>query len=115
MSNKSVQILFTEDEYNKLESEAIKQGLTVPLYIKGQVLKDNKFAQSYKKLIERVDELPKGTHFTIKVLFGTEWTMSRGIKLTLGKTYFNRVQDGTIKNVKSMGKDTSNVMQYEKL
>lgn len=115
MSNKSVQILFTDSEFNKLESEAIKHGLTVPLYIKGLVLKDNEFTQSYKKLVEKVDQLPSGTRFTIKALFGTEWTMAKGIKLTLGKTYFNRVQDGTIRNVKAEGKDTSNVMWYEKL
>lgn len=115
MSNKSVQILFTKEEFNKLETEAIKYGLTVPLYIKGLVLEDNEFAQNYKKLIDKVEALSSGTRFTIKAVFGTEWTMSKGIKLTLGKTYYNRVQDGTIRNVKAEGKDSSNVMWYIKL
>lgn len=115
MSNRSVQILFTEEEFIKLEQHAVRQGLTVPLYIKGLVLEDNEFSQSYKKLVKKVEELPSGTRFTIKTLFGTEWTMSKGIKLTLGKTYFSRVQDGTISNVKAEGKDSSNVMWYIKL
>jgi hypothetical protein len=115
MANKSIQILFTEEEYQKLENEAVKKGLTVPLYIKGLVLQDNEFGQSYKKLIGKVDQLSSGTRFTIKSLFGTEWTMSTGIKLTLGKTYYNRVKDGTITNVRAEGKDSSNVMWYIKL
>ncbi|MDD3137756.1 MAG: single-stranded DNA-binding protein [Lachnospiraceae bacterium] len=115
MENKSIQILFTGEEFKGLEEKAVQQGLTVPLYIKGIILKDNEFAQSYKKLVENVNQLASGTRFTIKALFGTEWTMSKGIKLTLGKTYYNRVQDGTIKNVKAEGKDSSNVMWYVKL
>lgn len=115
MANRSVQILFTEKEYQKLERESAKKGLTVPLYIKGLVLQDNEFAQNYNKLIDKVEQLSRGTRFTIKSLFGTEWTMSTGIKLSLGKTYFNRVKDGTITNVKAEGKDSSNVMWYIKL
>lgn len=115
MSNRSVQILFTHEEYKELEEKAAKQGLTVPLYIKGQVLEDNEFARSYRNLLAKADALPSGTKFTLKSLFGTEWTMSRGTKLTLGKTYFNRVQEGTITNVEPIGKDSSNVMWYEKL
>lgn len=115
MSKKSVQILLTEEEYQRMEKEAIKQGFTVPLYIKSLVLKDDDFTSSYKKLVDRVNQLKSGTRFTIKSLFGTEWTMTKGIKLTLGKTYFYRVKDGTITNVKAEGKDTSNVMWYAKL
>ncbi len=115
MSNRSVQILFTDEEYKQLEVKAVKQGLTVPLYIKGRVLEHNEFTNRYRDLLAKVDALSSGTKFTLKSLFGTEWTMSRGTKLTLGKTYFNRVQDGTITNVKSTGKDSSNVMWYEKL
>lgn len=114
-NNRSVQILFTDDEYTSLEEEAVKHGLTVPLYIKGQVLKDNEFSQSYRQLIKKVSGLPSGTQFNIRSLFGVDWTMSRGTKLTLGKTYYNRVQDGTITNVEPMGKDSSNVMWYQKL
>ena len=115
MSKKSVQILFSGEEFSKLEKEAVKCGLTVPLYIKGQVLKDSEFDTNYKKLIKKVEEIPAGTRFTIQLLFGIEWTMSRGLKLSLGKIYYKRVKDGTIVNVEPEGKDSSNVMWYVKL
>ena len=115
MGNKSVQILFTDEELEYLEKEAAKEGLTVPLYIKGTVLQDNEFGKYYKVLVDKANKLSPGTRFNIKAIFGTDWTMPKGVKLTLGKTYYNRVQDGTITNVKAEGKDSSNVMWYIKL
>lgn len=115
MGNKSVQILFTEKQYVDLEKKAEKHGLTVPLYIKGVMLEDDEFSVAYKKLIEKVEALPSGTRFTIRSLFGTEWTMSRGIKLSLGKVYFDRVKSRSLTNVSDEGKDSSNVMWYVKL
>lgn len=115
MKKINVQILLTQEEYDKLQTEADKFGLTVPLYMKGAVLKEDDFGSSYMKLLEKVDALPRGTRFNIKSLFGVEWTMSKGIKLNLGKTYFNRVNSGAITNAKAVGKDSSNVMWYEKL
>ncbi|WP_025436197.1 single-stranded DNA-binding protein [Peptoclostridium acidaminophilum] len=115
MDNKSVQILFTDKQYQDLEKKAAKAGLTVPLYIKGIVLENDEFSLAYAKLIKKVDALPSGTRFTIRSLFGTEWTMGRGIKLSLGKTYYNQVEKKTINNVNAEGKDSSNVMWYVKL
>ena len=115
MGNRSVQILLTEQQYQELEEKAKEKGLSVPLYIKGAVLQTDEFSTAYEKLIKKVDDIPSGTKFDIKSLFGTEWTMSRGVKLTLGKTYFNRVEKGYITNVSKIGKDSSNVMWYVKL
>ena len=115
MNRINVQLLFTEKEYEKLQKEADKHGLTVPLFIKGEVLHDNDFAKCYRNLISRVDSLPSGTKFNIKSLFGVDWTMSKGVKLNLGKTYYNRVSNGVIDNVKIDGKDSSKVMWYKKL
>jgi len=115
MSSKSVQILFTDREFTKLKAAAAEKSLTVPLYIKSIVLEDDVFSTSYQSLIDKVEQLSTGTKFTLKALFGTEWTMPTGIKLTLGKTYYSRVKDGTVTNVKALGKDSSNVMWYEKL
>lgn len=115
MKKINIQILVTEEEYRTLEEKASAYGLTVPLYIKGEVLQDNDFGTCYRKLIEKVDALPSGTRFNIKSLFGVEWTMSRGVKLNLGKTFFSRVESGVITTAKIHGKDSSNVMWYEKV
>ena len=110
----NVQLLFTEEEYEELQKEADKVGLTVPLFIRGKVIREDDFGVAYRKLIKKVEDLPSGTHFNIKLLFGVEWTMSKGVKLNLGKTYFNRVSQGVITNVVPEGKDSSNVMWYVK-
>lgn len=115
MKKISIQILVSQEEFDKLQTEADKYGLTVPLYIKSEVLKDDDFGTYYRKLQEKVENLPSGTRFNIKALFGVEWTMSKGIKLNLGKTYYGRVKTGVITNAKIHGKDSSNVMWYEKL
>lgn len=115
MEKNSIQLLFDKKEYEELKEQADSRGLTVPLYIKSVVLQDNDFAISYNQLIAKADSLPSGTIFNIKALFGVDWTMKRGIKLNLGRTYYNRVSEGVITNVKAIGKDSSNVMWYEKL
>ena len=111
---KNIQILVSDKEYEILEKEALKKGMTVSLFIKAIVLPDDEFDAAYQRLLEKVEELPEGTKFTIQLLFGVEWTFSRGIKLTLGKTYFKRVSDGSIDNVEIIGKDSSRIMWYLK-
>jgi hypothetical protein len=113
--SRTVQIVLSNEEYEQLEREANQEGLTVPLYVKGVALGDNEFSRSYKKLIQKVAQLPSGTRFTIKAVFGTDWTMGKGVKLSLGKTFYQRVEDGTVPNVVAEGKDSSNVMWYMKL
>ena len=114
MKKINVQILLTEDEFKILQTEADKYGLTVPLYIKSEVLKNDDFGTAYRQLIEKVDKLPSGTRFNIRALFGVEWTMSKGVKLNLGKTYYNRVKNGVITNALALDKDSSNIQWYEK-
>ena len=115
MEKINVQILFTKEEYDQLQIEADKLGLTVPLFIKRTVLKDDVFGDFYQKLIEKVNALPVGTEFNIRALFGVEWTMSKGIKLNLGKTFYGRVDSKIVKNVECIGKDSSNVMWYKRI
>lgn len=115
MEKINIQILFTKEEYERLQIEADELGLTVPLYIKHSVLKDDIFVVYYQKLIEKVNALPVGTVFNIKALFGVEWNMSKGIKLNLGKTFYGRVNSRIVTNVECVGKDSSNVMWYKRI
>ncbi len=114
MEKRNVQLLLSEEEYKEIEIRANRVGLTVPLFIKSEILKSDDFGTVYQKLISKVEELPSGTEFNIRSLFGVEWTMSRGIKLNLGKTYYSRVNSGVITNVTIVGTDSSNVMVYRK-
>jgi hypothetical protein len=114
MSKQNVQIQFTRDVYEQLELKAAKLGLTVPFCIRRRVLSDIEFLRSYQDLTDRGEKLPSGTKFNIRSLFGVDWTMTKGVKLTLGKAFYKDVEEGTVSDVKSTGKDSSNVMWYEK-
>ena len=41
--------------------------------------------------------------------------MRRGTKLTLGKAFYDMVSGGTVRAAKPLGKDSSNIMQYERV
>ena len=75
----------------------------------------NGFYPYWQQLLHMVEGLPAGTRFNIKALFGVSWTMDRGIKLNLGKTFYNQVKAGTIADVAPDGKDSSEVMWYKRL
>ncbi len=38
--------------------------------------------------------------------------MPRGIKLTLGRAFYDMVDGGKVTAAKALGKDSSNIMQY---
>lgn len=110
----NIQVMFSGEEMQYLSHEAAKMNLSVPLYIRAMVLPNDGFVKAYRSLLERVDALPSGKRFSIPVLFGVDWTMSRGIKLNLGKTYYKEVEKGSITNVTAEGKDNTNIMWYVK-
>ena len=110
----NVQVMFNGEEMQYLSNEAAKLNLSVPLYIRAMVLPDDDFVRAYRSLLERVDGLSSGKRFSIPALFGVDWTMSKGIKLNLGKTYYKEVQKGSITNVTVEGKDRTNIMWYVK-
>lgn len=80
--------------------------------------------QAYEEALRRVEALPPRTVFTLKTLFGADWTMRRGTKLTLGKAFYEqfkenpdeeRDKNSPPKIAESRGKDKSNIMRYERL
>ena len=113
---KNIQILLNDDEYAVVVAAAEKQGVPVLVYIRSLLLGEaDEFSNAYMETIERVEALAPGTKFNLKALFGTDWTQSRGTKLTLGKTFYEMVESGYVKTAKVLGKDSSNIMQYERV
>ncbi|WP_092874654.1 DUF1413 domain-containing protein [Acetitomaculum ruminis] len=41
-------------------------------------------------MIQKVNNLPSGTKYTIKNLFGVEWAMETGTKLNIRKNFFQK-------------------------
>lgn len=114
MNKKNVQVVLTEEEYNSVKKKADVMGLSVAHYVKSIILDEDEFTKYYKQLLEKVNALEPGTKFNIRDLFKDEWTMGKGIKLNLGKTFYRQYKEGVISNVEEIGRDTSPIMWYIK-
>ena len=57
MAAKVVQVSFSEQEYEFLSKQAEKEGLTIPLLIKNQVLPKGDFDKVFGKLKKLVEDL----------------------------------------------------------
>ena len=112
----NIQLLLNDVEYAHVTAAAAKQGVPVPVYIRSRILdEENEFTRAYAETLRRVEASPIGTKFNLKALFGTDWTMSRGTKLTLGKAFYDMVSSGTVTMAEAKGKDSSNIMQYKRV
>ncbi len=113
-----VSIRFNDEEMRQLEQEAKSFGLTsVQPLVKGKALGDaDEFFRNWKHLLEKVMSLPSNSTFSIKLLFGIAWIpISRGIKLSLGRSFYAAVDGGLIAGVQAVGVDASNTMFYKKI
>lgn len=110
---KNIQLLLNDDEYAHIAEAAEKRGIPVLAHIRALLLgTEDAFAATYADTLRRVEALTPGTKFSLKTLFGTDWTMPRGIKLTLGRAFYDMVDGGKVTAAKALGKDSSNIMQY---
>lgn len=111
-----VQIPFNDEELAQINKEAEKEGLPLTLFIKNRVLTNTEFALRFTQLKERIEPIESGTVFTIRDVFNFEWLkISKGVHLALGRTFYNEVLRGTIKNVRIGNKNSANVQQYIKI
>lgn len=114
MANKVVQISFSENEYAHLEAKAEEEGATVSLYIKNKVLENTEFKKWFNELLDRVLRIKSGTRFNIKMVLATDWVnIERGIRLAIGRAFYNYVVSGKIISVKPIEKDSANIQWYE--
>ena len=113
---KNIQVLLSEDEYTAIAAAAQEAGQPIPVYVRSRLLGDtNELSTAYAETLRRVEALAPGTPFDLKTLFGTDWTMSRGTKLTLGKTFYEMVKVGIVKIARAEQKNSSNIMQYTRI
>jgi hypothetical protein len=114
MTNKTVQISFSESEYAHLEAHATEGGATVALYIKNKVLENTEFKKWFNELLERVSRIKVGTKFNIKMVLSTDWAnIDRGVRLAIGRAFFNYVTAGKVASIQPTQKDSANVQWYE--
>jgi len=115
MAGKVIQVTFSDSEYSHLENQAKIEGFTVPLYIKNKVLDDTEFKKYFKKLLSEVSKIPQNRDFSIKKVFLTEWSnIEKGVRLALGRAFYNYVLANKVPGVTPTKKDSANVQWYIK-
>ena len=115
MSEKTISIGFTNEEYSRILKSAQTEGLSISQYIKSKII-PNEFNERYMILMQNLSKLNPNTVFSIKDLWGPdEWeNISRGVKLSLGKHFYKNVKSGNINNVTIQGFGISGIMCYIK-
>ena len=112
---KVIQIAVTDAEYSELSKKAAAMGFTISRYVKLQILPNEDFKKWFPELILRVNKLPSGTPFNIRAVMGTDWTIiPKGIKLALGRVFFQHVAAVKVNNVKATEPDGSKTQWYIK-
>jgi hypothetical protein len=115
MSEKTISIGFTNDEYSKILKLAQDEGISISQYIKSKII-PNEFNEKYKELMQKALKRESNTVFTIKELWEPdEWEkISRGVKLSLGKHFYKNVEAKNINNVRIKGFGIAGIMCYFK-
>ena len=114
MASRVVQVSFSDTEYAHLEAIAEAKGMTIALYIKNKVLENTEFKRWFRELLERVSRIKPGTSFNIKMVLSTDWAnIDRGVRLALGRAFYNCVVAGKVEGVSPTQKDSANVQWYE--
>lgn len=112
--SKIVQITFTDEQYSELESQAGDQ--KIQHYIIKQLFPDNDFERWFPELLFRVKKIPKGMKFNISAVLGTDWiNIPKGIRLSLGRVFYQHVAANKISEVKAIEQDSAKTQWYQKV
>jgi hypothetical protein len=118
MAEKIISFGVTFEEYKTIESEAKDAGMSISMFCKSKII-NTMFNKYYQVLLRKVNELSANKYlkFAISDLFeDRQWKMiPKGIRLSIGKQFFNMVNKKLIKNVKVEGFGTSKTMRYSKI
>jgi hypothetical protein len=117
MAEKIISFGVTFEEYKNIEADAKNEGMSISMFCKSKIL-NTVFYEYYQLLLKKVNELPANNSikFAISDLFEyDQWCIiPKGIRLSIGKQFFNMVKNKTIKNVYIEGFGTSKTMRYSK-
>jgi len=116
MASRVIQISLSDAEYAHLEAMAMAEakGMRVALYVKNKVLGNTEFRRCFDELLERVSRRKPGTSFNIRMVLDTDWAnIDRGVRLAMGRAFYNAVVAGKVEGVSPTKKDSANVQWYE--
>lgn len=105
-----VQFTISDTEKEQLMTEAAAEGYPniSELCKVRALLGKSTYADLYKRMVKKIDSLPSKEKFFLRDLIDTPPTL-------LGRWLYDNVANGTIKNVKHLGKNGSDAEEYEKI
>lgn len=111
MSNQVV-VTLTDKEYSEVVKLSKEKGLSISQYVKRYSIGNVDFDSLYNCLRIKAIKQPVNKPFTVMSLF-TDWNkIDRGVKLSLGRCFYNLVKSGELPGVEPAGKNSSNVQLY---
>lgn len=109
----TISVTLTEEEHALAKKLAEEHGLPLAQCVKQFCIGDEAFEARFETLKARAAARPAGRPFTVMELFGDWNTLDRGLKLSLGRTFYHLVRGGKLPGVRPAGKNSSNVQLYE--
>ena len=110
-----IQIPVSDREYEQLAEKANAEGSTIVRYIKDIVIPGNDFQRWFPELLNRVNSLEIETEFNIRAVMATDWVnIPKGIKLSLGRVFYQHVDSGRVANVTPLCMDSAKTQWYQK-
>lgn len=104
-----VQFTVSDEEKEQLREKAEKQGFpNIAEYCKFCALGKNNTAELYKLLVSRIEKLPAGQKFFLRDIIPNP-------PILLGRWLFENITNGSIANVKHLGKKGADAEQYQKI
>ena len=116
MSKNLVSVL-SDDEYKEIHALAAEKGLSASKYAYDKLFEDkDSFESKWNALVKNISVYPSGADFDISIIVGMDkWqSYDRGTKLALARTLKRKVDDGTLQDVRIIGRSSSNVTIYRK-
>ncbi|HIS65084.1 MAG TPA: single-stranded DNA-binding protein [Candidatus Avoscillospira avistercoris] len=108
----TVVVTLTDEEYKSMVYEAGRKGLTLSQYVKRFPVGDQDFDSRFEELKNKAKDYERNKTFTVMSLFDDWNDIQRGVKLSLGRTFYHFVKRGELPGVIPAGKNSSNVQLY---
>lgn len=109
----TISVTLTQAELKLAEKLAKEHGLPLAQCVKQFPLCEQVFIERFEALKQRAAARPAGQPFAVMSLFDDWKTLDRGLKLSLGRTFYHLVRGGKLPGVRPAGKNSSNVQLYE--
>ena len=98
-----VKISLNDEYYDKLNSMAKEQGISIQDYIRNQIFGDTVAFTPAEAVDKALKKYKSGDLFTLPELYGEKWTIKRGSAGVFGKQFYNFVLDNYMDKIEFVG------------